>query len=137
MKSFKFAENLKYYRKQAGLTQSQLAAHFNSDKSLISNYENGKNVPDIFKMWELADIFDVTIDEFGRQRMTDLLYLRKNICTYRKLLNLTQEELSNKLGGSKNLVSNYENGISTPDIYTLVKLADIFDITLDELVGRE
>ncbi len=69
--------------------------------------------------------------------MTDLLYLRKNICTYRKLLNLTQEELSNKLGGSKNLVSNYENGISTPDIYTLVKLADIFDITLDELVGRE
>ena len=69
--------------------------------------------------------------------MTDLLYLRKNICTYRKLLNLTQEELSNKLGGSKNLVSNYENGISTPDIYTLVKLADIFDVTLDELVGRE
>lgn len=69
--------------------------------------------------------------------MTDVLYLRKNICTYRKLLNLTQEELSNKLGGSKNLVSNYENGISTPDIYTLVKLADIFDITLDELVGRE
>ncbi len=69
--------------------------------------------------------------------MTDLLNLRKNICTYRKLLNLTQEELSKQLGGSKNLVSNYENGISTPDIYTLVKLADIFDITLDELVGRE
>ena len=63
--------------------------------------------------------------------------MRKNICAYRKLLNITQEELSYKLGGSKNLVSNYENGISTPDIYTLVKLADIFDITLDELVGRE
>ncbi len=68
---------------------------------------------------------------------TDFLALRKNISIYRKLLNLTQEELSYKLGGSKNLVSNYENGISTPDIYTLVKLADIFDITLDELVGRE
>ncbi len=68
---------------------------------------------------------------------TDFLALRKNISIYRKLLNLTQEELSYKLGGSKNLVSNYENGVSTPDIYTLVKLADIFDITLDELVGRE
>lgn len=68
MKSFKFAENLKYYRKQAGLTQGQLAAHFNSDKSLISNYEKGKNVPDIFKMWELADIFDITLDELvGRE----------------------------------------------------------------------
>lgn len=54
--------------------------------------------------------------------MTDLTTLRKNICAYRKLLNITQEELSYKLGGSKNLVSNYENGISTPDILTLIKL---------------
>lgn len=65
------------------------------------------------------------------------LKIADNIRFFRKSNNLTQEELSKQLGGSKNLVSNYENGISTPDIYTLVKLADIFDITLDELVGRE
>lgn len=65
------------------------------------------------------------------------LKIADNIRFFRKANNLTQEELSKQLGGSKNLVSNYENVISTPDIYTLVKLADIFDITLDELVGRE
>ena len=65
------------------------------------------------------------------------LKIANNIRFFRKSNILTQEELSKQLGGSKNLVSNYENGISTPDIYTLVKLADIFDITLDELVGRE
>ena len=65
------------------------------------------------------------------------LKIADNIRFFRKANNLTQEDLSKQLGGSKNLVSNYENGISTPDIYTLVKLADIFDITLDELVGRE
>lgn len=65
------------------------------------------------------------------------LKIADNLRFFRKANNLTQEELSKQLGGSKNLVSNYENGISTPDIYTLVKLADIFDITLDELVGRE
>lgn len=65
------------------------------------------------------------------------LKIADNIRFFRKANNLTQEELSKQLGGSKNLVSNYENGISTPDIYTLVKLAGIFDITLDELVGRE
>ena len=65
------------------------------------------------------------------------LKIADNIRFFRKANNLTQEELSKQLGGSKNLVSNYENGISMPDIYTLVKLADIFDITLDELVGRE
>lgn len=65
------------------------------------------------------------------------LKIANNIRFFRKANILTKEELSKQLGGSKNLVSNYENGISTPDIYTLVKLADIFDITLDELVGRE
>ncbi len=65
------------------------------------------------------------------------LKIANNIRFFRKANILTQEELSKQLGGSKNLVSNYENGISTPDIYTLVKLADIFDITIDELVGRE
>ena len=49
---------------------------------------------------------------------------------------LTQEQLAQKLNGKKSLISNYENGYSTPDIYTIIQLADIFDITLDELVGR-
>ena len=65
-----------------------------------------------------------------------MLDLQKNIQFYRKALNLTQSELAAKLNGKKSLVSNYENGYSTPDIKTLIKLADIFDISLDELVGR-
>ena len=68
MKTFKFAENLKYYRKQAGLTQSQLAAHFNRDKSIISNYENAISTPDILTLIKLADIFDITLDALvGRE----------------------------------------------------------------------
>lgn len=61
----------------------------------------------------------------------------KNIKFHRKSLGLTQEKLANLLNGKKSLVSNYENGYSTPDIFNLVKIADIFDITLDELVGRD
>lgn len=49
-------------------------------------------------------------------------------------MNMTQEQLANKLCGKKSLISNYENGYSVPDIYTLCKLAAIFDISLDELV---
>ena len=47
---------------------------------------------------------------------------------------MTQEELAKKLGGGKSLVSNYENGYSVPDIYTLCLLAHIFDVSLDDLV---
>ena len=63
--------------------------------------------------------------------------LGKNIKMLRNAYSMTQDELAAQLGGKKSLVSNYENGYSVPDIFTLVKLADIFDITLDELVGRD
>lgn len=60
----------------------------------------------------------------------------ENIKALRKMHGMTQGDLALILGGKKSLVSNYENGYSTPDIYTLIKLADIFDVSLDELVGR-
>lgn len=63
--------------------------------------------------------------------------IAENIRFYRKQLNMTQGELAKLLCGKKSLISNYENGYSTPDIYTLCRLADIFGITLDELVEWE
>lgn len=63
--------------------------------------------------------------------------IAENIKFFRKQLKMTQAELAGKLNGKKSLISNYENGYSTPDIYTLCKLADIFDITLDDLVEWE
>ena len=68
MKNIKIAENIRFFRKQAGLTLEELAARFGSRKTLISNYEIGRNTPDIETLWELADIFDITIDELvGRE----------------------------------------------------------------------
>lgn len=61
----------------------------------------------------------------------------KNIKSLRILYGKTQSELAEMLGGKKSLVSNYENGYSTPDIFMLIKIADIFDVSLDELVGRK
>ncbi len=60
--------------------------------------------------------------------------IAENIKFYRKQMGLTQEELAKKLFGKKSLISNYENGYSTPDVLTLCRLAKIFDVTLDELV---
>lgn len=60
--------------------------------------------------------------------------IAENIKFYRKQLGLTQAELAEKLNGKKSLISNYENSYSTPDIYTLCRLAQIFDVTLDDLV---
>ena len=60
--------------------------------------------------------------------------IAENIRFYRKQMGLTQEELAEKLFGKKSLISNYENGYSTPVIITLCRLAEIFEVSLDELV---
>jgi transcriptional regulator with XRE-family HTH domain len=67
----KIAENIKFYRKQLGLTQEQLAAHFHAKKSLISNYENGYSTPDIITICKLAEIFGVTLDELVEYEKDD------------------------------------------------------------------
>ncbi len=63
--------------------------------------------------------------------------IAENIKFYRKQMKMTQSQLAEKLNGQKSLISNYENGYSTPDIYMLCKLAEIFEISLDELVEWE
>ncbi len=51
---------------------------------------------------------------------------------------LSMEQLGNELNMSSGLISDIENGKkNNPKLKTLIKLADYFDISIDELVGRE
>ncbi len=54
----------------------------------------------------------------------------------RKENNYTQETIANKLNVTAQAVSKWENDVTSPDIDTLIMLADIFNISIDELVGR-
>ena len=63
--------------------------------------------------------------------------LGKRISANRKKLKLTQDQLAEKLGVTAQAVSKWENDQSCPDIATLPKLAEIFNITTDELLGRD
>ncbi len=56
---------------------------------------------------------------------------------YREELQLSQSELAKRISNVQRNVSNWENGISEPDCATILKLAEIFEITIDELFGRE
>lgn len=49
---------------------------------------------------------------------------------------MTQEELGKLLNVSRQTISGYEAGAIEPSISNLIKLADIFNISLDYLLGR-
>ena len=67
----------------------------------------------------------------------DNLKLKDTICFYRKKQGLTQEELAQRLGVPNQSVSKWESAQCCPDISLIQKLADIFEISIDELFGRE
>ena len=63
--------------------------------------------------------------------------LGNTILKYRKELGITQDALAQKLEVTNQAVSKWESDQCCPDINLLPRLADIFDITIDELFGRE
>ena len=60
--------------------------------------------------------------------------LQHQIKTYRNSLNISQEELADKVYVSRQTISNWETGKNYPDIHSLLLLSNFFGITLDELV---
>lgn len=60
--------------------------------------------------------------------------LGKQIKKYRNELNMSQEELAEKIFVSRQTVSNWENDKNYPDIKSLLLLSEVFDVSLDNLV---
>ena len=62
---------------------------------------------------------------------------QERLLEQRKLNNLTQRQVASALNISQPSYIRYENGGAEPNIEKLVKLADLFDVSLDYLLGRE
>ena len=69
--------------------------------------------------------------------MTVKFNLGENIAYYRRLNAMTQEELAQKLSVSAKAVSKWEQKINSPDITLLPEIANIFNISIDELFGTK
>lgn len=60
-----------------------------------------------------------------------------NLISLRKMNKLTQEELAEKLDVSRQTLSKWETGESVPDIDKCKKLAEVFGVSLDDLVNYD
>ena len=62
---------------------------------------------------------------------------QENLIELRKRNNLTQKAMANSLGITQPSYIRYENGTAEPTQQTLVKIADLFDVSIDFLLGRK
>ena len=57
-----------------------------------------------------------------------------NLKLYRKQNDLTQEQVAEKLGVSRQAVAKWERGESLPDLEHVIAMADMYGVTIDQLV---
>lgn len=55
----------------------------------------------------------------------------------RKKHHLKQTDIADKLNVSQQVISNIERGVTMPDLEQLKMLADVYKMSLDQLVGRD
>ncbi len=60
--------------------------------------------------------------------------IEKKLKEARTNAGLTQEQVAEKIMVSRQTISNWENGKSLPDIVSIIKLSDLYQISLDELL---
>lgn len=58
-----------------------------------------------------------------------------NLQTLRKLHSYTQEEVAERCGVSRQAVAKWESGESSPDISSCIKLSQLYNVSLDDLVN--
>jgi len=63
--------------------------------------------------------------------------LKNNIKNLRSIYKLTQKELADKIQIPRANLARYETGENIPPLDVIVKIADYFDVTTDELFGRK
>lgn len=55
--------NIAAFRKREGMTQASLAERINFSDKAVSKWERGESVPDVLTLMELAQLFDITVDD--------------------------------------------------------------------------
>ena len=62
--------------------------------------------------------------------------ISSNIIRLRKINQLTQEELAEKINVSRQAIAKWESGETTPDLNSCIALSELFNVTMDDLVNH-
>lgn len=63
--------------------------------------------------------------------------LSENLYNLRKLHKLSQEQVADRLGVSRQAVAKWETGETAPDIHNCLALARLYDVSMDDLVNYD
>ena len=87
-------------------------------------------------LFDFLSISQYNIMEILNKGGIKLSTLCERLKEKREKLGLTQSEVAKKLGITQSTYAGYETEKSSPDLKMIAKIADIYDTTVDYLIGR-
>ena len=131
-----FSQFLLQLRNAKGLKQQEVADGLGISLRAYQYYEQGEREPQLSLLVRMADYYDISLDELAGRRKQKAK-LSENLLLFRENAGLSQAAVAESIGVGVRAYQNYEYGTRVPPLETVVALADLFDVSLDELVGRE
>lgn len=134
-----FAEKLKSIRKQAGMSQEQLAEKIGVSRQAVTKWETDAGIPDIENMMAISALFNISIDELlsnekGAKKPTD--YLFESVTEY----DMDEpKRYDMKFGGAKQFtLSGYEGEKIRVRLVsnTLSTIQNDFKVKIDDIRKR-
>lgn len=133
------AENIRYLREQAEMTQKDLAEKVELSPSAIGMWEAGTREPELSKIIKMAELFEVTLDELVLQELKPPIAMYAlNIKFLRISHGMTQEDMAAFLGyRGKQGYNAVETGKAKMSVENLEKISDFFGVTMDQLIKKD
>ena len=135
-------EQLKKCRKKCGYSQQEMSRLLDMAINSYGSYERNNSIPSTEKLVKLAEIlhtsvqYIVTGKELSLEFQENVTPFPQRLRELREKKQLTQVAVANVLNIKEVTYQHYEYGAYEPKLDKLLQLADLFDVTLDELLGR-
>lgn len=142
-------ENIKKYREMTNLSVKELAEMIKCTEGTIRRYEKGERIPTIEYLQLLAKLLNVDVEDLASKeelakvkKRTGFNYelketLSKNMIQFREERGISQKQISKETGLAIAALNKYEKGMVLPNLEAIIKIANILNVSIDELVGRK
>ena len=130
-----FGERFTELRKKEGYSQADMAQKLDVSMGAVAMWETNKRVPKHDTLLKIADYFNVSVDYLlGRADTQKMVYER--LQSAREEARKTQTEVANILGITRQAYNHYETGKREPSLDTISKLATLYGVSVDYLLGK-
>lgn len=143
MEQMTLAERLAALRKQAKLSQAEVAAKLSLSRQAVSKWESGKGLPSLIAYSVLSSLYGISVDVIlaGKEAKEDETLPKQSGKSFHEALRearrhrkISQESLAQSLSVSRQSVSKWESGKAEPDADHLIALAELLKVSLTQLL---